>query len=411
MTCTMALAVNGCIIGWPREVGTVLGVRSKHGGIRIQNRWYSFTGSWCHHPNHWHSDAVIEEINPSPLINDISGRDSSGQPSGKALRYYVTTPTDIGKSITFYGTQYGNTPIQSRVTNPTTFQPDPSGAIQDGLTLYAGQRRVWYGFFGDVSEGQVVSVPFSQTNILNNVQPNLIPSGAAYDGSGNYNLNVSPGAPIQYTAGSINDNGFSDGGNPVFTISTVPNNPTAYDVVNGALTLQGLNGQPVTAKIQYGNPITEVTSIIRDATQGMAYLYEWDIATNTMVMLAAFQPNDTRPQFRRHIIRNFNSRFCQPSGNPSSTPPWVSFEALVKLACLPVVSPTDFLLVDDFAALTFAVQAIKAEDANDFATSETLIGKAIQELNMEDRDKLPNHQTSVSVNSLSHARHTVVNPI
>ena len=153
------------------------------------------------------------------------------------------------------------------------------------------------------------------------------------------------------------------------------------------------------------NLISKISSIIRQPTVGWSWLYEYDSASTTSRLLAVFEPNDTNPVFRASIVRNY--LHCIPS-QTISTPVYNSLEALVKLAFIPVVNPWDFLLIDDFDALKFMIQAIKAEEANDHSTAETLITKAIRELNFADRDQMPDQTTPVRVNAIMGGR--IVNP-
>jgi hypothetical protein len=153
--------------------------------------------------------------------------------------------------------------------------------------------------------------------------------------------------------------------------------------------------------------VTDIDSITREATEGMAYLYEYDATNDQLIMLAAFEPNDTHPRFRRSVFRNLtynlNPVNCDIYGTGAK---FNGVEVLVKLKCLEVTKPNDFLLIDDFYALKFMIQAIKAEEANDHTTAETLILKAIRELNFIDRNTMPRQMTPVLVNGLSNNRVT-----
>ena len=69
------------------------------------------------------------------------------------------------------------------------------------------------------------------------------------------------------------------------------------------------------------------------------------------------------------------------------------------MAFIPVASPLDFLMIDQLEVLKLAVQAIKAEEAEDTQTSELKWTQAIRELNFEDRKKMPDNMTSIYVNA------------
>jgi hypothetical protein len=287
------LVFQGCYVVWPKYIGTILGARRGHrGGVQVANQWYSFTGSWHRHHCHWHGDAVLEDAGETCLFSDITGStlDANNSSLGQIVQYYVQAPQDLGATITLYGKQYGEQPLQQFV----------NGAWQRGLTLTAAT-------------------------------------------------------------------------------------PVAQTTVN----------------------VTEISSIIRSPTQGNATLYEYDVATNTRRLLAVFEPNDTNPRFRRSCIVNFNNCFgCNP--NNSTVPKYHQLDVLVKLEFIPVVNPWDFLLIDDFDALKFAIQAIKAEEAGDIQTANQFFLRAIAELNMRDRDKMPTWETPVAVQPLMGRR--IVNP-
>ena len=153
--------------------------------------------------------------------------------------------------------------------------------------------------------------------------------------------------------------------------------------------------------------VTKIESVVREPTEGMAYLYEYDTTTMKLRMLAAYEPSETNPSYRHMAIPALQ---CAPfSCDENDVKTW-QMEALVKLQYIPVTSDNDFLLIDNFDALALAIQAIKAEEANDDALAEGKWRKAIQDLNYELRDKSPADQTSVRVNVMGSNR-ILTNPI
>jgi hypothetical protein len=159
-----------------------------------------------------------------------------------------------------------------------------------------------------------------------------------------------------------------------------------------------VNGVTITA----ANPVaqttilvTKIDSVVREATQGMAYLYEYDPATTKLRMLAVYEPSETNPSYRHMLIPAMKyGAGCFTDENDQTT---YQFEALVKLQYIPVVSDNDFLLLDNLDALALAIQALKAEEANDDSLAEIKWTKAIEDLNFELRDKTPDNQFSVKV--------------
>ncbi len=300
MVQTCCMVYQGCQIAWPRYFSTILGARSCNDIVDVKNDWYSFTGAWRGNYRQqgfsdlgggfgrhgFTSNKVLQDNGRAPIFQNITGGGN-----GQIIRYYVSHTNDNGKTITLYGNQFGNYPLQEK---------DASGNWVNGLTLTA--------------------------------------------------------AP-PYAATSVN--------------------------------------------------VTNIQSIVRQPTQGQAYLYEYDVASNTERLLAIFEPNDTHPMFRRSIILGQNNF---RNNNDSTTPKFNSLELLVKLEFIPVVDPRDFLLVDNLDALRFMISAIKAEDANDNPTAETFILKAIRELNFADRNKWPDKSIPVVVNSTNSNR-VITSPI
>jgi hypothetical protein len=273
----MHFSLTGCDIVWPNFVGTVLGVKFCHGRpALLSNQNYSFVG-----PYHGHapfaSDVEIVDNGTACCSREVSGT------LGKIISYHIVKPSDVGKTITLYGRQYGGQPLQELDTN---------GVLQMGLTLTAALA----------------------------------------------------------------------------------------DVKATAL-------------------VTKIDSIVRQATDGMTYLYEADDAAGTHLRdISTYAPNETNPRYRRScILGNPHHGWTDPVTGVKRH----EIEALVKLAFIPVVNDRDFLMVDNLDALKFMVNAIRLEEANDEQGAEVKIACAIRELNMEMRDRQPQDQTPVRIQVLS----------
>lgn len=160
-------------------------------------------------------------------------------------------------------------------------------------------------------------------------------------------------------------------------------------------------GMTLTAANPYGTNttlVTEISAITREATEGMAYLYEYDPVTGTVIDLAQFEPNETNPRYRRSCITNQGHGHCHTDANGIR---WTKVEALIKLEFIPLVNDRDFLIVDDLDALKLGIQAIQLEESNDDQLAEAKWLKAIRELNFRDRDKFPDQTTPVKVMAMS----------
>lgn len=376
MTQTMQLVFQGNCLAWPREVGTVLGIRKCNSIIPLRNNWYQFTPNFSGASEAWEPVSVFEDINPSPIFNPIYGGGN-----GVKVTYIVSNPNDIGKTCTIYGRKYGYQPLQEK-----------SGSVWvDGLTTTAIQGGGVFEALGD----------------------NLVAANASYSlPTGLYSITgLTIGDTYVFYPGA-NEGGVTPIAND-FTAAA-----TTYSIQgrqkNHTLPVSDWNVYPVTARLYPTTPvlITEINAVVREATEGMAYLYQYDATAGTTLQLAAFYPGDTNPIYRRSVIRGFCERFRSTAcdSTSSTTAVYNRIEVLCKLKFIEAKSDRDWLFVDDFDALKFAIQAIKCEEANDHQTAETLISKAIRELNFGDRDKMPNWQTSIAVNTMS-SNHQIYNPM
>lgn len=167
-----------------------------------------------------------------------------------------------------------------------------------------------------------------------------------------------------------------------------------------------IDGMVLTAAAPYATSatyVTEITSVVREATQGMSYLYGYDPATDKLRDLAIYEPGETNPSYRKSIIRNWcQAPGCTETVTVSGTDyerRKTTIEALVKLNCFDVVSDNDFLLVDNYEAIKLAFQAVKLEEQNEDTQAEVKWLKAVRELNFDLRDKSPDETTPVFVNS------------
>lgn len=170
-------------------------------------------------------------------------------------------------------------------------------------------------------------------------------------------------------------------------------------------------GETVTAANPFGTSaslVTKIDSVVRQPTQGLAYLYEYDAATDQLRDLAVYYPNETNPRFRSSVIENVCSvPFCSDENGVKTA----RVDALVKLEYQPLVNDWDFLLIDNLDAIALGMQAIKLEQAYDMAGAEAMWNAAILELNMEDRNKNPDLQTSITCNVFGDGSPALMNPI
>lgn len=144
---------------------------------------------------------------------------------------------------------------------------------------------------------------------------------------------------------------------------------------------------------------TKITKVVREATQGMAYLYEWD-GTN-LRDLAVYEPNETNPQYRRYRFDGIRSI---PHYTDSYGRTMRRVNVLVKLEFIPAINDYDFLIMDDFDALRYGIQALKNDNAGNPNEAEPFWTKAIRELNMLERSRRGGETTVAKVRVIGSSR-------
>lgn len=125
------ICFTGCRIIWPRQVGTVEGVRGCRGGsVALKNSWWAVAGympGGCCGGDTFRGNAVMYDDGTSPVQQEITGNE------GKYIRLHIVKATDVGKTVKIFGFQYGNQPLQ---------ELDSNGVWQMGITLTAALADV-----------------------------------------------------------------------------------------------------------------------------------------------------------------------------------------------------------------------------------------------------------------------------
>lgn len=156
--------------------------------------------------------------------------------------------------------------------------------------------------------------------------------------------------------------------------------------------------------------VTKITHVVREATQGMTFLYEYGLDANSVLNLrdlAMYEPNETHPMYRKLNITGY----CGiPGATDENGLTRKTIDCMVKLQFIPVQNDWDFLLIDDLDSLRYAITAVKRDEAGEDDKAEISWGKAIRELAFNDRDKTPSQQISVKIRPMGSNR-IITNPI
>jgi len=169
----------------------------------------------------------------------------------------------------------------------------------------------------------------------------------------------------------------------------------------------GLTLTATLAGVQTTTLVTKITSVVREATQQRAFMYEVDPSTGDLHDLAMYEPSETNPSYRAMVIQNV----CAiPYYTDDDDQKIRKALTLVKLQYVPAVSDNDFVMIGNRDAIELGIAALRAERANDDVLANIKWMRAISELNMELRDKDPNLASVIRVNSIS-ANCPIGNPI
>jgi hypothetical protein len=113
-------------IVWPRQVGTVLAINSCNRTVPLANHWAEFEDLTRNDLTHYWGLGNCGQINgvqgnTVPVFSPISGSDGV---AGVYIRFYPTSQSDIGKTITIFGIDSNGEELRSTRSD---------GSIQDGI--------------------------------------------------------------------------------------------------------------------------------------------------------------------------------------------------------------------------------------------------------------------------------------
>jgi hypothetical protein len=140
--------------------------------------------------------------------------------------------------------------------------------------------------------------------------------------------------------------------------------------------------------------VRRIERVIKDETNGAVRLYAWNSSASVLEELAYYEPSETHPNYVRSRI-TLPSLSCDAKG----------IIALVKLQFIPVKADTDLVLIDNLLALKYAIQSVRAQEAENTAKATEMLILAVDELNKELADANPETQTPVDLGAMGHNQH------
>lgn len=383
---------DNCVT-WPRYVGTVEGIRYGNGTpVQVRNQWYTILagigqygqqgqwgGSWGgagfgSTDGAWTggygygaiTNSTLQYTDYAPYYRKLYGC------TGTFLRVFALKREDWGKKVTFFGTDWMGQPLQEMVDG--VWQPGTSvilgNDLGNGFVQTKTRIREWTSTTKDLTQGNVM---------VYSVQPDDTATTVYVSGAG------TAGANGVYTYNSGTGNYEKGTPFPYYYISPpVDGDPYWYIVYEETMG---------NALVLYRNPLTNVSGQYEIGTLDGAPDAPYAIQGGKLIDHATYEPSETNPRWRQSLLTGFGMK-CR-TGDSGQCHGCV--EALVKLAFIPLVAENDFLLIDNFDALAYEIQAIRYFELGDSQRGKEFEGMAINELNAELRTELPDNTTTVSI--------------
>ena len=139
---------------------------------------------------------------------------------------------------------------------------------------------------------------------------------------------------------------------------------------------------------------SSLVGVQKPITNGNVRLYEYDTDLATQRAIAIYEPDETRPWYRKQFIPGMDgAKCCGCVGDDANTK---QVEVMAKLAYVPVRNDLDWLMIGNFSALESEVQSIMKRRNNLAQEAVTWRALAVQTL----RDELRHYLGRGAVNPM-----------
>ena len=96
-----------------------------------------------------------------------------------------------------------------------------------------------------------------------------------------------------------------------------------------------------------------LTGVQKPITNGTVRLYEYDTTLTTQRAIAIYEPDETRPSYRKQLLSDLGCGGCCGAEDDTT-----QVTVMAKLEFIPVRQDTDWLMIGNFAALTAEAQSV-----------------------------------------------------
>jgi hypothetical protein len=172
-----------------------------------------------------------------------------------------------------------------------------------------------------------------------------------------------------------------------------------------------LEGVDITMAVPFASTsilVREITRVIKQDTQGVVRLYQYDPENDVLHDCAVYDPYEETPDYRFTRITGspaFARGCCGCHNSENKT-----IKGLVKLQFVPVRHDTDLVQIENIDAVALMIQGIRAREGTKPQTADSMEAAAVRELNLELRNRFPVEQTPITINPFGTAipaRHAI----
>ena len=160
--------------------------------------------------------------------------------------------------------------------------------------------------------------------------------------------------------------------------------------------MQGIFVTLSTPFVQTPFDISLITGLQKDVTVGEVPVYEYDTTTGQQRLISIIEPSEQVTGYRRYFLNGAPKNCCDPATTTGTT---VQVTTMAKLAFIPVVADTDYLVIQDLEALKEACQAVRMGEMDDSLSMQQFERRsrnAIKLLNGQLREQLGKDQPAIN---------------
>ncbi len=137
--------------------------------------------------------------------------------------------------------------------------------------------------------------------------------------------------------------------------------------LDGTVQVQGQFLTLTTPFVQLPFDISFISGLQKDTTIGTVQVYEYDTTTGQQRLISLMEPSEEVAGYRRYFINGAPKNCCDPAAVPPTT---VQVTGMCKLAFIPVVADTDYLIIQSIPALKEECQSVRFGEMDDSLSAQ-----------------------------------------